>query len=87
MISLALHGGGCLGWGATQVDASEGPPNGVYIAAKEVESIAPGASVDVDTDDLAFPNGFSTLPPGDVIGHSRCLTSITPSITAHGDKL
>lgn len=53
------------GTGATQVDASEGPPNGTYIAAKEVESIAPGTSVDVDTDDLAFPNGFSTLPPGD----------------------
>jgi hypothetical protein len=37
----------------------------VYVAAKEVSDLAPGASVDVDTDDVAFPSGFSSLKPGD----------------------
>jgi hypothetical protein len=37
----------------------------VYVAAKEVSGLAPGASVDVDTDNLAFPAGFSSLKPGD----------------------
>ncbi len=37
----------------------------MYVAAKEVSDLAAGKSVDVDTDDIAFPAGFSSLKPGD----------------------
>ncbi len=53
------------GSGAKKVDENPFSPTSVYIAAKEVPNLAPGASVDVDTDDIAFPEGFSSLKPGD----------------------
>ena len=48
-----------------KIDEDPFHPTSVYIAAKEVPYLAPGASVDVDTDDIAFPEGFSSLKPGD----------------------
>lgn len=36
----------------------------VYIAAKEVQSLTPGASVDIDADDIVFPAPFSQAPSG-----------------------
>src|ERR1700739_4738804 len=53
------------GTGAKQVDENPFAPTAVYVAAKEVADLAAGASVDVDTDDIAFPAGFSSLKPGD----------------------
>src|SRR5580704_18778573 len=53
------------GTGAKQVDENPFAPTAVYVAAKEVSDLAAGASVDVDTDDVAFPAGFSSLKPGD----------------------
>src|SRR5580700_54263 len=53
------------GAGAKKIDENPFQPTAVYIAAKEVPALAPGASVDVDTDDIAFPEGFSGLKPGD----------------------
>jgi hypothetical protein len=53
------------GSGAKKIDADPFHPQAVYIAAKEVPYLASGASVDVDTDDIAFPEGFSSLQPGD----------------------
>jgi hypothetical protein len=53
------------GKGAKEVDENPFAPTAVYVAAKEVSDIASGASVDVDTDDVAFPAGFSSLKPGD----------------------
>ncbi len=53
------------GTGAKEIDENPFQPTAVYIAAKEVPALAPGASVDVDTDDIAFPEGFSGLKPGD----------------------
>ena len=53
------------GSGAEKVDENPFSPTSVYVAAKEVPNLAPGASVDVDTDDIAFPEGFSSLKPGD----------------------
>lgn len=37
----------------------------VYIAAKEVPNLAPGASVDIDADDIAFPKPLSEAPAGE----------------------
>jgi S-formylglutathione hydrolase FrmB len=36
-----------------------------YIAAKEVAILVPGASVDIDADDIAFPKPLSEAPPGE----------------------
>lgn len=53
------------GRGAKSVDESPFHPTSVYIAAKEVRGLRPGESIDVDTDGLAFPEGFSALKPGE----------------------
>lgn len=53
------------GTGAKQVDENPFAPSAVYVTAKEVHDLKAGESVDVDTDDIAFPAGFSTLKPGD----------------------
>jgi len=48
-----------------EVDTNPFQPKAVSVAAREVTWIAPGQSVDLDTDGEAFPAGFSSLPPGD----------------------
>ena len=53
------------GTGAKEVDENPFRPTAVYVAATDVYALNPGGSVDVDTDDLAFPSGFSSLKPGD----------------------
>ena len=53
------------GSGAKSVDENPFRPTAVYVAAKEITAFNPGASVEVDTDDLAYPDGFSSLKPGD----------------------
>ncbi len=40
-------------------------PRELWIAAKEVQNLAPGDSVEVDADDLAFPEPFSNAPAGE----------------------
>ncbi len=53
------------GSNARQVDENPFMPTGTYIAAKEVSTLTPGASIEVDTDEDAFPDSFSSLKPGD----------------------
>jgi len=53
------------GTGAPEVDDNPFAPKPVYIAATEVTHLESGGSVDVDTDNLAYPEGFSQLKPGD----------------------
>lgn len=48
-----------------EVDTNPFQPKAVSVAAREVTWIAPGQSVDLDTDGEAFPAGFSSLPPGE----------------------
>jgi S-formylglutathione hydrolase FrmB len=50
-----------------EVDTNPFRPTAVSVAAREVSWIAPGQSVDIDTDGEAFPAGFSSLPPGDYL--------------------
>ena len=52
------------GSGAKHVAANEFKPSATSIAAEEVSDLAPGASIDVDVDGLAFPAPFSSLKPG-----------------------
>jgi Putative esterase len=53
------------GTGAKAVDENPFAPSSVYVAAREVSDLTPGEAVDIDTDDIAFPAGFSALKPGD----------------------
>lgn len=53
------------GLGASEIDADEFHPSSVYVAAREIKDLAPGASVEIDTDAAASPSGFSSLGPGD----------------------
>ncbi|MDE2306668.1 MAG: enterochelin esterase [Xanthomonadaceae bacterium] len=56
-------GGGVV----NEVDAASLHPLRTAVAAREVTRLAPGQRVTIDTDALAFPTGFSKLPPGDYL--------------------
>ncbi|MFT3761867.1 MAG: alpha/beta hydrolase-fold protein [Pseudoxanthomonas sp.] len=47
------------------VDTSPFRPTLTSVAAREVVRLAPGADIAMDTDAIAFPAGFSSLPAGD----------------------
>ncbi len=53
-----------------EVRVNEFHPTGVYVAAKDVSDWEPGESVDIDVDNIAFPAGYSTLPPGDYVAQA-----------------
>ena len=46
------------------VDMEMMSPASVYVAAKEVPHLAPGESVDIDADDIVFPQPLSRAPAG-----------------------
>ena len=75
------------GTGAKQVDENPFAPTAVYVAAKEVSDLTAGKSVDVDTDDVAFPAGFSSLKPGDYQAQAvldvNHITSLRTQILRH----
>lgn len=52
------------GSGDTSVDNDEMRPTSTWICAREVRDLEPGDSVEVDADQLAFPQPFSELPAG-----------------------
>jgi enterochelin esterase-like enzyme len=52
------------GSGDNEVTASEFHPSDTWVAAKEVRNLAPGASVEVDADEIAYPKPFSSLATG-----------------------
>jgi S-formylglutathione hydrolase FrmB len=49
---------------AASVDMDMMSPASVYVAAKEVPHLAPGESVDIDADDIVFPQPLSRAPAG-----------------------
>ncbi len=53
------------GSGDKDVDITEFHPQDTWVAALEVHDLAPGAAVDLDADEIAYPEPFSHLPPGD----------------------
>ncbi|MGY3039130.1 hypothetical protein ACVWWQ_000717 [Rhodanobacter sp. TND4EL1] len=50
-----------------EVDASPFGATQASVAARESSRLSPGQGVDIDTDALAFPAGWSRLPPGDYL--------------------
>ncbi|MGD0629893.1 MAG: alpha/beta hydrolase-fold protein [Terracidiphilus sp.] len=49
---------------ASSVDMNMMSPESVYVVAKEIASLAPGESVDIDADDLVFPRPLSQAAGG-----------------------
>jgi hypothetical protein len=49
---------------ASSVDVNMMAPASVYVAAKEIQQLAPGATVDIDADDLVFPQPLSQATAG-----------------------
>ncbi|EQD48170.1 hypothetical protein B2A_08091, partial [mine drainage metagenome] len=52
------------GSGAKRVSINEWRPNATWVAARNVHDLDPGASIDIDTDRIAFPKPFSDLHSG-----------------------
>ncbi len=52
------------GHGDKAVDSEEFHPEQTWIAAQEVHDLAPGASVEIDADTLAYPRPFGQAPAG-----------------------
>jgi S-formylglutathione hydrolase FrmB len=50
-----------------EVDANPFRATETSVAAREVSHWQPGQVVDIDADQLAFPSGYSQLPPGDYL--------------------
>jgi hypothetical protein len=70
---------------AKAIDVNWFKPTAVYVAAGEVSVLNPGGSVDIDADALAFPEGFSSLKPGDYqaqavldVAHTYAYSGRTP---------
>jgi enterochelin esterase-like enzyme len=52
------------GSGDKEVSSSEMHPADTWVCAREVQDLAPGSSVEVDANEIAFPRPFSALPTG-----------------------
>jgi enterochelin esterase-like enzyme len=52
------------GSGDSEVSTSEMHLTDAWVCAREVQNLAPGDSVEVDADEIAYPKPFSTLPAG-----------------------
>ena len=53
------------GTGDKEVNIQEFHPGETSVAAQEVHDLAPGASVEIDADTIAYPQPFSALPSAD----------------------
>lgn len=52
------------GSGDKEVSISEFRPTETWVCAREIRDLAPGASVEVEADESAYPKPFSALPAG-----------------------
>jgi enterochelin esterase-like enzyme len=52
------------GSGDKAVDADQMHPQAVWVAAREVQDLAPGAAIELDADEVASPAAFATIPAG-----------------------
>src|SRR5260370_32936560 len=52
------------GSGDPEVSVSEFHLSDTWVCAREVHDLAPGASIEVNADEIAYPRPFSALQPG-----------------------
>ena len=50
-----------------EVDVNPLQPDQTLVAAREIARLAPGETVNLDADDIAFPGPLAKLPPGDYL--------------------
>ncbi|MBB4131772.1 alpha/beta hydrolase-fold protein [Xanthomonas sp. 3075] len=50
-----------------EVNVNPFRPTAVAVAAQEVTALRPGASVEIDLDNIAYPSAFSALPAGEYL--------------------
>ncbi|CAN5351369.1 alpha/beta hydrolase-fold protein [soil metagenome] len=67
VVPLAYAKEQAKGHDVTEADIDQFDPGPAQFSALEVEGLAPGKSVAVDTDGIVFPAGLSTLPAGDYL--------------------
>jgi hypothetical protein len=53
------------GKGDKEVNIQEFHPGETWVAAEEVHDLMPGAAVEMDADEIAYPKPFSALPTGE----------------------
>lgn len=53
------------GAGTGDINQSPFDPEPAWVAAKEIQNVQPGSFVEINTDDVAYPTGFSQVKPGD----------------------
>jgi S-formylglutathione hydrolase FrmB len=65
------------GHGDKDVNVDEFHPEATWVAAREIQALNPGQSVEIDADEIAYPQPFSQIPRGDYeaqavldVGHS-----------------
>jgi hypothetical protein len=65
------------GSGDQQVDNDQFHPGATWVAAREIENVKPGSSIEVEAGESAYPKPFSSMPAGDYeaqavldVGHS-----------------
>jgi enterochelin esterase-like enzyme len=58
------------GSGDKEVDSEEFRPQDTWVAATEITDLEPGASVEIDADEIAYPKPFSSMPPGNYEGQA-----------------
>lgn len=63
------------GSGDQEVDNDAFHPDATWVAAREVQDLAPGASIVVDGDETAYPEPFSAMTPGDYEAQAELDTS------------
>src|SRR5579883_1531600 len=53
------------GSGDQQVDSDPFHPGAAWVAAREVQDVGPGSSIEVEAGESAYPKPFSSMPAGD----------------------
>jgi enterochelin esterase-like enzyme len=70
------------GSGDKEVSTSEMNPTDTWVCAREVRDLAPGSSIEVDADEIAFPRPFSSLQTG--IYEAQAVLDVNHQFNYHG---
>ncbi len=74
------------GSGDKEVEAEEFRPEATSVTAREVHDLAPGSSIEVDADQIAFPQSFSALPAGNYEAQAVLDVDHTYNYSGRSDK-
>src|ERR1700743_1975077 len=75
-----------VGKGDKEVNVDQFHPSATWVAAEEVQDLAPGSSIEVDVNQIAFPEPFSKLPAADYEAQALLDTGHTYNYSGPGPK-